>query len=95
MSHDIGDRRKLTCKIRDESGELTDPDVLTFRMREPGGQVTEYTFGSDPAVVREGTGVFHVYWDCAKNGWHRYRWEATGLLAAAEEAKFFVTRSYV
>ena len=89
-TYDIGDRRKLTCQVKDEGGALADPDALVFQMRHPDGSVIEYQYGTDSQLVRVSVGVFYVYWDCAVAGIHRYRWTATGALAAAEESGFQV-----
>lgn len=93
-THDIGDRRKLTCEIRDETDALTDPDVLVFSMREPDGVLTTYDL-NDVEVVRDSVGLYHVYWDCTQSGTHNWRWAASGNVGAAEESAFKVRASKV
>lgn len=93
--YDIGDRRKLSCEIRNESGVLTDPTTLVFTMREPDGTITDYLYGTDAELVKDSVGVYHVYWDCALAGIHRWRLEADGAVVVAEEALFNVRRSHV
>lgn len=95
MIYDIGDRRKLTCEVRDESGVLADPTALTFTMRAPNATLTTYAWPADAEVVRTSTGLFHVYWDCAQSGTHVWRFAATGTVAAAEESSFSVRASRV
>lgn len=94
QTHDIGDRRKLTCEVRDESGALVDPVVLTFYMREPDGVLTTYDL-TDTEVVRDSVGVFHTYWDITQSGTHNWRWAASGNVGAAEETSFKVKASKV
>lgn len=94
LVHDIGDRRKLTCEVRDEADALTDADELVFIMREPDGVLTTYELG-DNELVRESEGLYYVYWDCAKSGKHYWRWAASGNVGAAEEASFKVAPSKV
>lgn len=93
--YDIGDRRKLSCEIRNENGDLADPTTLVFTMREPDDVVTEYLYGTDAELVRDTLGIYHVYWDCAQSGFHRWRFEADGEITVAEEAGFTVRRSQV
>jgi len=47
LVHDIGDRRKLTCEVRDEDGDLVDPDVLVFN-----------NFGADNRIAIKQAGDF-------------------------------------
>jgi hypothetical protein len=94
-THDLGDRRKLTCEIRDETDALVDPTGLTFSMREPDATLTDYTLTDTADLVRDSLGVYHVYWDCAQVGKHYYRFAATGNVGAAEEAGFKVRPSRV
>jgi hypothetical protein len=92
--HDLGDRRKLTCEVRDESDQLVDPTGLTFTMREPDGTLTSWT-KADPEMINDSVGAYHVYWDCAQVGKHFWRFAATGNVGAAEESGFKVRVSRV
>jgi hypothetical protein len=94
-THDIGDRRKLTCEVRDEDGALVDPTALVFTMKTPDATVTSYEYLTDVEVVRDSLGLFHVYWDCAAAGKHYWRFAATGNVGAAEESTFTVRASKV
>ena len=94
-TYDIGDRRKLTCEIRDENETLVDPTTLVFTMKKPDATLTTYTYGTDAQLVRDSTGLFHVYWDCATAGKYFYRYAATGNVGAAEESTFTVRASKV
>lgn len=95
MTHDIGDRRKLTCEVRDEAGALADPTGLTFTMLAPDATVTAFVWDADVELVRTAAGLFHVYWDCDQVGVHHWRFAATGTIAAAEESSFAVRASRV
>lgn len=90
MNYAIGDRRKLSCEIRDEDGNLADPDTLTFTMYTPDDAVTTYEYGTDTELVRDSVGKFHVYWDCAQSGLHRYTWVSSGSLALVQGSTFLV-----
>jgi hypothetical protein len=91
--YDIGDRRKLSCEIRDETGVLIDPTTLLFKMYEPDKTLTVFTYGEDNEVNNDGVGSYYVYWDITKAGTHWWRYEATGNVGVAEEAKFLVRKS--
>lgn len=89
---DIGDRRKLTCEIRDESRVLADPESLVFYMLTPDGETVTYRRGTDAQLVRDSEGLFHVYWDCGQSGFHGYRFESQNP-TVAEEDSFVVAES--
>ncbi len=93
-TYDIGDRRKLTCEVRDEDEVLVDPTGLTFTMKIPDGTLTTYDL-NDAELVHDSTGKYHVYWDCATSGKYYWRFAATGNVAAAEESSFSVRASKV
>ena len=93
--HDVGDRRKLTCEVRTEEGDLVDPTSLSFTMREPDGLVTEYLHGTDTELAEDTTGKYYVYWDCAQVGIHNWRFEASGTVQAVEESMFACRESQV
>ena len=69
---------------------LADPDGLVFRLREPDGTLVYYTYGVDPELEKESTGLYHAYFDCVQVGAHHWRYDATGDVAAAEESRFWV-----
>ena len=94
LVHDIGDRRKLTCEVRDEDNALVDPDVLVLTMREPDNTLTTYSL-TDDEMITESVGLYHVYWDWTKAGKHFWRWVASGNVGVAEEASFKVLVSKV
>ena len=96
--YDVGDRVRLSIEIRDTDvvdDPLTDPDLLTFTMREPDDVVTSYIFGEDVQVVKDGVGLYHVAWDITKAGTHWSRFAAFGSIGAAEERGFKVRESKV
>lgn len=96
--YDVGDRVRLSIEIRDtdvEGDPLTDPDFLRFTMKEPNGGLTEFIFGQDAEVVKDGVGLYHVAWDITQAGTHWSRFAASGSIGAAEERGFKVRESKV
>jgi len=74
------------------TGALSDPSVLTLKLRNPAGVETTYTLaGSD--LVRLSLGVFYFEFTLAVAGQWSARWVASGTLIAAHEYLFRVTAS--
>ena len=102
MSHyDIGDLIKLytatpfTDKATDNP---VDPNTIRFKVRSPDSTVTTYVYGTDPEVVRNGTGDYHLLLRPDAAGTWRWRLEGRdsndkGL--AAEEGTFDVAPQIV
>lgn len=93
-TYDLGDRRKLIVEVRNEDGDLADPNELSFMMREPDNELTVFDL-DDPELVNDSVGIYHVYWDCVQFGRHYWRYAATGAIAAAEESVFNIRVSKV
>lgn len=94
-TYDIGDRRRLSCEIRDETGTLADPTTVTFKMFEPDKVVTQYVYGEDAQVYKDSTGCYHVEWDITQAGTHWWRFEASGSIGVAEETQFRVRKTKI
>jgi hypothetical protein len=70
-----------------------DPGGVAFKVRSPGGVITAYTYGTDPEVVKAGTGSYYVDVNGNESGrWH-VRYEGTGSGQAAEETSFVIEPS--
>jgi len=66
------------------------PDAIMFKVKTPAGVVTTYTYGTDAALVRDSTGVYHVDVSVAEAGEYVYRFWSTGTGQAASEGQFVV-----
>lgn len=88
QTFDIGDLVRLSAEFRDIAGALVDPSTVTFKVKPPGGDVVAYVYGTDPEVVRDSVGAFHVDWTVEINGTHWWRFESTGTGQAAAEDSF-------
>lgn len=93
--YDIGDRRRLEVTFRGEDGNLADPTVVEFSIREPDDVVTTYIYGEDAELVRDTAGVYYVRWDIVAAGWYHWRFQGSGNLGVAEESSFLVRESLV
>jgi hypothetical protein len=80
-----GQVQRFTATFRTASGVLTDPDALTWRIKDPSGTVDVYVHGTAPESVRSSVGVFTltITLDAAGEWWPRV--EATGAVAAVDE----------
>jgi len=83
---------RLTCEFRDpfDSYNLIDPDTVKVAWLDPSNNYTEKTCGTDPEVVKDGTGRYHVDVLASLGGEWKYRWWSTGTITTAAEAKFLV-----
>ena len=88
--YDIGDTARVTGLFYNASSVLTDPGTLTFSFKDPSGNVTTYTYGTDAEVVKSATGTFYVDVVFDERGMWYYRWEATGARTGAEAGQFRV-----
>jgi uncharacterized protein YfaS (alpha-2-macroglobulin family) len=70
------------------NGVLTDPTSVTFKSKDPSGNVSTET------PVRDSTGNYHVDVTTDENGEWPYRFEGTGLCTAVEEDVFVVTSAF-
>src|SRR5690348_1916267 len=77
------------------SGTDTDPATVTCRYKDPSGTVTTLVYGSDAALMRDGTGKYHVDITASTAGNWWYRFEASGTVVAANEAEFVVSLSQI
>jgi hypothetical protein len=85
MPEDKGDLVRLTVTFTDTTGAPADPTAVRLYIKTPGGVLTTLVYGTDSAVVREETGVYHYDLLCTMPGDWPVRWEGTGAVTAAVE----------
>jgi hypothetical protein len=88
-AYDIGDLVRCTGTFA-SSGTNVNPDAIMFKVKTPAGVVTTLTYGTDAALVRDSTGVYHVDVSVAEAGEYEYRFWSTGTGQAASEGQFVV-----
>lgn len=91
--YDVGDSRRIIATFTDIDGNLADPTTITFEIKQPDETTTQYVYVTDPEVVRDSLGVFHVDWPLAQKGLHIFRYEGTGAVEAAGQYKIWAKRS--
>jgi hypothetical protein len=86
--YDTGDGLRLSAAFTDDNGDAADPTAVIFKLQDPDGEITTYTYGTDDEVVRDGVGAYHIDIDIEVAGAYRYRWAGTGVVQAAAEGSF-------
>lgn len=88
--YDVGDLVTVSAAFTDVNGDPADPAAVSLAFEDPAGTVTTYVFGTDPEVVKDSVGNYHVDIDADSAGdWH-YRWIATGAGQGAQIGQFAV-----
>jgi len=87
-----GSEVRLICEFRDPFNgyALVDPDTVKVAWLDPSDNYTEKTYGTDPEVVKDGTGQYHIDVTVNAGGEWKYRWWSTGTITTAAEASFQV-----
>jgi hypothetical protein len=90
MIYDIGDVVELEGRFTNADGTGVDPTTVTVTLRAPDGTETTLTYNTDPEVTKPSTGVYRVTKLLTSAGRWYYRWQGTGVGAAAEFTEFRV-----
>jgi len=90
--YDVGAVVEAAVDI-DVDGVLTDPDALTVKYRDPSGNVVTKVSGTDPEVVRDSTGTYHIDIHAGQKGEWAVRWSGSGQASGAVEYSFHVRAS--
>lgn len=70
---------------------LADPTTVTLTYRVNQGSPVTLTTSSTPAIVKDGTGLYHVVLDTTNlPGLWTYRWQGTGAVVAQRTRSFIV-----
>lgn len=73
----VGSKVRLASgTFTDADSTPTDPNTVEFKIQEPGGSISTYTYGTaDPELVKESTGKYYVDWGVTLAGTHTYRFQ--------------------
>ena len=72
------------------SGVATDPATLTIRVKDPTGAEVVYTLVSNPALVKDSVGNYHIDITVGIAGLWSYHLESTGAVQASDDEQFVV-----
>ena len=92
--YDKGDLVAVEAVFTDRNDALIDPTAVSFKIKDPNGNITTYVFGTDAELVRDSLGKYHVDVSPGIDGTWQYRYESTGTGQAAEEGQFQVKRGF-
>lgn len=94
--YELGSIVRVTVDFTNSLGAPADPTVVTCSVKDPtGGTTTDYVFGTDPEVIKDSIGSYHMDVDADGYGLWSYRWAGTGSVQAAGEDSFRILRSRV
>jgi hypothetical protein len=89
----VGARPCCWATFTDADGTAQDPTAVYFKVTDPSGNTTTYTYGVDAQLVQSATGIYYVAVDADEAGIWWYRYYSTGTGQAAGEAFFRVEPS--
>lgn len=87
MAYNEGDVIVLKATFKNAAGTNVDPNVVTLRVRPPGGELAIYTYGQDVQPTKTDTGVYSFDLELILPGIWKYRWLSTGVGAASQRGE--------
>lgn len=94
-TYDLGDKPEFRTTITDYDDSATDPDTVTFTIKDPSGNIESYVYGDDAEVVQVSTGIYYVRYEVDEVGAWYYEWNGSGTLDVAEQGSFDVRKRWV
>lgn len=94
--YDVGDLIRCATIFTNSAGTVLDPDVIKFQVRDPSGNLTNFTYLTDAELVKDSTGTYHadVAIDEKGDWWYRfYGLTSGGTAQGASENWFRVSQS--
>lgn len=92
--HYINGNVRITARVYADDDANLDPTSLIFKVKDPRGDTTTYTYGVGDTVSKETVGSYYIDLTPAYSGKWFWRWEATGSgFSLAKEGIFYVQKS--
>lgn len=88
-----GQVARFAVAITDSADAAADPGALALRLKKPDGSVITHSYGGG-TVLKDGTGAYHADVALDAFGAWAWRWESAAPNAGADQATFFVQKSY-
>lgn len=89
----LGSQIYSSVTFTNAAGTLVDPTGVLFKYKLSNGSTTTLTYGVDAALVKDSTGVYHVYWTPGAAGIYYMRWETSGTAMVGAHESTVVIRS--
>jgi uncharacterized protein YfaS (alpha-2-macroglobulin family) len=88
---ETGSSVRLAFSFTDENGDPIDPATLEFRVKDPNGVTTVYTYGGSPnPIEKDSTGNYHLEVLGTLAGEWFYHIEGSNTLTEISEGSFTV-----
>ena len=78
----LGQKVRISAVFTGEDGEAADPSAVYAVVKEPGEAAATYTYGTDPEVVKDSVGNYHVDQALETAGIWAVRWYSMGNVQA-------------
>jgi len=93
-SYDKGQKIKVTGYFRNvDTGAYVDPTTVTFRTKDPSGNLSAHVYGVDPNVTKTAIGKYRYDLLLDEVGTWWLRWDSTGTHEGAREWKVICCQS--
>jgi hypothetical protein len=89
-NYDKGDLVRCSAAFTNSAGTAIDPTAVLFKVKDPSGNITSYTYVTDAELVKDSTGNYHVDVDADEVGKWYYRFYSTGTGQAAGDSDFTI-----
>ena len=76
----------------EEDNERVVPDTVTFKIKDPAGNISTYLYLTDDELEKDGDDLFSIDIEAITPGQWFYRFESTGEGQAAFESEFVVRK---
>jgi predicted transcriptional regulator of viral defense system len=83
--YDRGDRVRLSASFT-SNGVAADPTAIELKVKDPSNNIATYTYAL-AEITKSATGNYYKDVSIDETGEWFYRWEGTGAVEAADEAK--------
>lgn len=94
MQYQSGNILRIFASFRNIDEVLTDPTSVTFKVLEPGADSpTEYVYGTDLELIREGDGQYYLDIRAVTPGKWVYECSGDGTVTAKGESSFSIRQS--
>lgn len=88
--YDIGDEVAFTGTFTELDGTPQDPSTVTFKIRDPSGNVDTLVYNTDAQPTKQSVGVYQVLYTLDEAGEWIYRYVSTGTGAGAGTKRIYV-----
>lgn len=88
--YNVGDLVRVSATWTNAAGTATDPTAVFVDYKDPAGDITTLTYGTDPELHKVSAGVYYTDIDADQAGHWHYRFYSTGTGQAANNGTFRV-----